>query len=178
MIGKVPTQDFDSYIYYFSTPDSIREFLKLMYTIPSPDQLKESFGSFFGAIVKAGILPDGAKRMKIGTMVLADDGDVCFSLVERDIDNYLFAGGIAHKKEPPYPEGDMRADWEIFGGGCRVFVEYFGLMNNADYIQKAKTKGEIAARHGIRLIELFPGTEWKKTIQEGISTEQRPEPSR
>ncbi len=165
MIGKIPTQDFDSYIYLFSTERSVKEFIHLMQRLPSPEQIKARFGSFFGGIARSGLLPDGAKRMKIGTMVEADDGDTCFSLVERDIDNWMFSQGIRHKKEVKYHESDFRCDWEIFGGSRRVFVEYFGLMNRAAYAEKAKRKAEIASHAGITLIEIFPETDWKMVMR-------------
>lgn len=171
MIGKVPTQDFDSYMYLFSTQESVAAFINLMHRLPSPEEIKERFGSFFGGIARSGLLPDGAKRMKIGTMVEADDGDICFSLPERDIDNWLFAQGIRHRKEVKYPDSDLRCDWELLGYSQRVFVEYFGLMNQAAYAEKARIKNELASRAGIRLIEIFPETDWKSQLA-GIKTEQ------
>jgi len=171
MIGKIPTQDFDSYIYLFSTPSSITDFISVMHLLPNPAEIKARFGSFFGCIAKSGLLPDGAKRMKIGTMVLADDGDLCFSLPERDIDNWLFSNGIKHQKEVKYPDSDLRCDWEIFGFSQRIFVEYFGLMNRASYADKARMKTEIAQRNGIHLIEIFPDTDWKHLLKQ-IKTEQ------
>ncbi len=172
MIGKIPTQDFDSYIYLFSTERSVREFLLLMQRLPSPEEIKTRFGSFFGCIARSGLLPDGAKRMKIGTMVEAEDGDICFSLVEREIDNWMFSQGIRHKKEVRYPESDFRCDWEVFGCSRRVFVEYFGLMTQGVYAEKAKKKAEIAKQAGITLIEIFPETAWKteivKALAEGV----------
>jgi hypothetical protein len=168
MIGKIPTQDFDSYIYLFSTESSLRDFVCLMQRLPSPEEIKARFGSFFGCIARSGLLPDGAKRMKIGTMVEADDGDICFSLVERDIDNWMFSQGIRHKKEVKYPESDLRCDWEVFGSK-RIFVEYFGLMNQAAYAAKAKRKSEMASKAGITLIEIFPDTDWKTAIQKSLS---------
>jgi len=169
MTGKIPTQDFDSYIYLFSTERSVREFIRLMQRLPSPEEIKARFGSFFGGIARSGLLPDGAKRMKIGTMVEADDGDICFSLVEREIDNWLFSQGIRHKKEVRYPESDFRCDWEVCGCSRRLFVEYFGLMNQAAYAEKAKRKSEIASRAGITLIEIFPETDWKTEIRKAMT---------
>ena len=174
MIGKIPTQDFDSYIYLFSTPSSISEYISVMHLLPNPEEIKARFGSFFGGIAKSGLLPDGAKRMKIGTMVLADDGDLCFSLPERDIDNWLFSNGIKHQKEVKYPGSELRCDWELFGFSERVFVEYFGLMSRSAYAEKARLKTEIAQSAGIRLIEIFPDSDWKHILEQTKKTESGP----
>ena len=172
MIGKIPTQDFDSYIYLFSTPSSISEYISVMHLLPNPEVIKARFGSFFGGIAKSGLLPDGAKRMKIGTMVLADDGDLCFSLPERDIDNWLFSNGIKHQKEVKYPGSELRCDWELFGFSERVFVEYFGLISRSTYAEKARLKTEIAQSAGIRFIEIFPDSDWKHILEQTKKTEQ------
>ena len=169
MIGKVPTQDFDSYIYLFSAAESVTAFIDLMHRLPSPDEIKARFGSFFGGIARSGLLPDGAKRMKIGTMVEADDGDICFSLPEREIDNWMFAQGIRHRKEVKYPDSDLRCDWELLGFSERIFVEYFGLMCQAAYAEKARIKNEMASQAGITLIEIFPETDWKRLLTQTMT---------
>jgi len=169
LTGKLPTQDFDSYLYLFDSPESIRRFIEVMFRLPSPNHIKSRFGSFFAAIARSGLLPEGARRMKIGTMVMADDGDLCFSLVEREIDNFLFRSGIAHRKEVKYPIGDFRTDWELFGFSRRVFVEYFGLLNNSIYADKAKKKAAIAQEYGIQLIELSPDMDWQTRIRETVN---------
>ena len=166
MIGKVPTRDFDSYMYAFASRESVAAFITLMHSLPSPEEIKARFGSFFSAIARSGLLPDGAKRMKIGTMVEADDGDICFSLPEREIDNWMFANGIKHRKEVKYPDSDLRCDWELLGFPKRVFVEYFGLMNRIAYADKARVKSELARRFGIVLIEVFPETDWKGLLNQ------------
>ena len=57
----------------------------------------------------------------------------------------------------------MRTDWEIFGYSKRIFIEYFGLMNNKDYVEKAKRKALIAAERDIELVELYP-YEWRDVL--------------
>lgn len=165
LVGKIPTQDFDSYLYLFSSVESVRRFVDLMRVLPSPDSIKTKFGSFFAAISRSGLLPDGARRMRIGTMVEATDGHLCFSLAERDIDNWLFAAGIRHDKEVNYPGSEMRCDWEVFGYSKRIFVEYFGLMNRKEYAERAKQKVELARDAEIFLVELFPDTKWKSLLR-------------
>ncbi|HXP59872.1 MAG TPA: hypothetical protein VN829_05225, partial [Dongiaceae bacterium] len=63
-----------------------------------------------------------------------------------------------------YPNSNYRADWELFGSGSRTFVEYFGLMSNAAYADKARQKSMIASAHGIELIGIYPCTDWKSVI--------------
>jgi hypothetical protein len=46
----------------------------------------------------------------------------------------------------------------------RVFVEYFGLMERADYAQRAREKAELAKESGIRLIAISPDDDWEAII--------------
>lgn len=97
-------------------------------------------------------------------MVSAKDGHLCLSIEEKEIDDFLYTHNIRHEKEIYYPDSSMRADWEIFDYSKRVFIEYFGLMNNKDYAEKVKNKAFIAARWDIELIELYPSNEWRDVL--------------
>lgn len=44
-------------------------------------------------------------------------------------------------------------------------------MNQAAYAEKARVKSALAEQAGIRLIEIFPDTDWKRLLGE-IQTEQ------
>jgi hypothetical protein len=90
--------------------------------------------------------------MARGTRCLSNDGHVCLSIGEKTIDDLMFATGIPHAKEPPYPEGRMRADFKI----GTTLVEYFGLAGDAEYDAKIKVKRILAAKHGLSLIEVYP----------------------
>jgi hypothetical protein len=160
-IGKVPTRDFENLFYLYRDRESIVKLVSLLQRMRTPSGYAEEFGSFFAALVKSGVLPEGSKKMVIGTMTLSKDGHLCLSLPEKEIDDFLLAEGIAHDKEVSYPAYSFRADWELFGSKGRTFVEYFGLMSNPDYAAKAKVKTEIALAAGIELIAMFPGTDWK-----------------
>jgi hypothetical protein len=118
---------------------------------PSVNRIKELFGSWFKALVEAGILEHSTRRSR-GTQCLARDGHVCFSLGEKTIDDLLRSLKIPHEKEPHYPEGNFRADFIVKG----VFIEYFGLEGNADYDAKTKLKKEICHKHQIRLLSISP----------------------
>ena len=100
----------------------------------------------------------------MGTMVLAEDGHLCLSLAEKEIDDFLYKNEIPHNKEVHYPETKLRADWELLGNDARIFVEYFGLMANPEYAKRAKHKCELARKNEIKLIEIYPGDEWKTVL--------------
>jgi hypothetical protein len=160
-LGRVPTQDFANLFYQCNNHDSIVELTHIMKKLRTPLGFKEGWGSFFAALVASGVLPSGTRRMVIGTMVLAEDGHLCWSLAEKEIDDFFFSHGIKHYKEVNYPNSRMRADWEIFVGKGRCFVEYFGLMDNEDYAKRAREKTTLAKIHDISLIAVYPDTNWK-----------------
>ena len=168
-LGIVPTQDFANLSLRCHGQAEMRTFLSLLRHLRTPEGYKQEFGSFFTALVKAGVLPAGSRRMRLGTVTLAADGHVCLSLAERRIDDFLFERGITHAKEVCYPSSDLRTDWELLlPSGPRVFVEYFGLLSDVQYRRKAKLKRELAATHGIRLIELTPKDDWEGCLQGAI----------
>ena len=73
-------------------------------------------------MVKARVFPDGTQRMSRGTRIIAKDGDLCYSLKEKKIDDYLYSKSIPHVKEARYPDSNMRADWEVMQNGKSQFV--------------------------------------------------------
>ena len=163
-LGKLPAKYFPTYIYSYQDRDNIEWFLSLMKRFPAPDLINPRFGSYFKLLLRSGLLPDGTRRMRLGTWVLAKDGDQCFSLVEREIDDWLFQMGIAHTKEVKYPNSDLRCDWEVIKDKKRIFIEYFGLMNQSAYAAKAELKRQIAVANGIELVSIAPGCDWKALL--------------
>jgi hypothetical protein len=119
---------------------------------PSLIRIKEVFGSWLKALIAAGVLVDGTRETSRGTHTIALDGHTCLSLGEKTIDDFLYARGIAHEKEPKYPEGNYRADFLVGS----VFIEYFGLAGNETYDAKIKEKMRLCQAHGIKLIALYP----------------------
>jgi hypothetical protein len=119
---------------------------------PSVKRVKQLFGSWLNALIKAGVLEDDVRQTRRGTQCMANDGHVCLSLGEKTIDDLLFALGIEHKKEPKYPEGNYRADFLIGD----IFIEYFGLAGDASYDERARIKAAICAAHSIKLIAIYP----------------------
>ena len=72
---------------------------------------------------------------------------------------WLSAKGIPHEREPYYPlhydlnpHQKLRADWLI----GRTYVEYFGLLGDGDYRDRAERKRKLAAALGLDLEELIP----------------------
>jgi hypothetical protein len=161
LTGKVPTQDLGSLFYTCRDSASVLQLVRLLQKTRTAKGFADEFGSFFGALVASGILPDGSRKMLVGTMVLAKDGHVCLSIPEKEIDDFLSYHKLAHDKEVRYPGCNLRCDWEVFAEPSRrVFVEYFGLMGNRDYARRAQEKMEVAQRAGIELIELYPDADW------------------
>jgi hypothetical protein len=106
---------------------------------------------------EAGFAEDGL-RLARGTLIRARDGHLCLSLREKAVCDFLHQHGIEHDREPRYPTdpdynptGLRRADWRLANG---TFVEMWGLPNDPAYAAKMVAKRHLAARHGIRLVEL------------------------
>lgn len=153
-LGYIPPRDFGT------TPEdtaglTIEQQLNifgLLQRRPSIQCVRQHFGSWFQALVQAGVLEDGTQQMVLGTKCLAKDGHVCLSLGEKTIDDLLSSLGIVHNKEVPYPEGSYRVDFVARG----VFIEYLGLAGNPDYDAKTNLKQQICKRHGINLLLIYP----------------------
>lgn len=128
------------------------EIVKLLRDKPSVVRVKQLFGSWLKALIDAGVLEDETRKTSRGTQCMARDGHVCYSLVEKTIDDYLFHHKIPHKKEPMYPDSNMRADFLVGS----VFIEYFGLKGDPGYDAKTKTKEKLCSDHSITLIPLYP----------------------
>lgn len=163
-LGKLPSKNFPVYIYSYQDQKNIEWFLNLLGRLPSPDLINARFGSYFKLLLQSGLLPNGTRRMRLGTWTLAKDGDMCFSLIERNIDDWLFHNKIRHTKEVKYPNSDMRCDWEVFKNEHRIFIEYFGLMNQETYASKAILKQKIAKENNIHLIKILPNDDWESIL--------------
>ena len=128
------------------------DLLKILIRKPSVTRVKELYGSWLKALIKAGDLKDGTRRTSRGTQCIAKDGHVCLSLAEKTIDDLLFDNNIDHEKEFRYPGENYRTDFYSNG----IFVEYFGLMGDPKYELKVKLKKKLAKKLGIQLISIYP----------------------
>jgi hypothetical protein len=155
LLGRVPKSDFGEDWSDVGTLDesNAADVLRLLKTKPSLENVKDHFGSWLAALVQAGVLEDGTRKMQRGTQCLAKDGHVCLSLAEKTIDDLLTEIGVRHEKEVRYPEGDFRCDFLAND----VYIEYFGLTGNPEYDLKTEQKLSLGKRLGIEIVALYPG---------------------
>ncbi|MGE3499088.1 MAG: hypothetical protein AB7N53_14465 [Candidatus Binatia bacterium] len=169
-LGQVPRDSivgWQDFAYNVPNAEAMRELLRFTAELPSPRSLRSRYGSVFAALVAANVFQGGARRMTRGTMLLANDGHRCTSLVEAEIDNWLTANGIAHTREPTYPGHKLRADWQLHrpeASDTVVYVEYFGLAGDPEYDAKTEQKTRLAMDAGIHLIAIQPGEDFRKKI--------------
>lgn len=154
LIERVPTQNFGegmSDLLDIQPTDRVN-LLLLLQRKPTVERVKAVFDSWLNALIQAGVLEDGTRRTSRGIQSIAKDGHLCLSLGEKTIDDFLYAHGIQHEKEPHYPEGNFRGDFKVGG----TFIEYFGLAGNPEYDARAKEKMQICKKHGIALVAIYP----------------------
>jgi hypothetical protein len=123
------------------------------------DYIKKHFKSWFHALVESGILPKGQMITSRGIKCVAKSGNICLSLDEQYIDNYLHDKGYTFIKEPFYPfheiynqKKQLRADWIVKD----TYIEYFGLKGESRYDEKIEKKIRLCHDLGIKLIEIYP----------------------
>ncbi len=154
ILQRVPTQGFGERIgdlHGFTKKEKF-ELITFMKNKPSITRIKYFFGSWFKALIAAGILEDGTRKNSRGIQCLAKDGDVCYSLGEKTIDDLLYSLKIKHKKECYYPESNYRSDFLVND----VHIEYFGLAGNKEYDKKTKEKIKLCKMHGLKLLAIYP----------------------
>lgn len=127
------------------------------------------FGSWNKAISVASLIPNRSHddRMYKRANAKAVDGHFCDSVSELLIDNWFYRNGISHERNYRYPETHHKTDWVITVKNQRVFVEYFGLVNDSPRYDKAtKKKIDLCAKHKISLISIYPKDLYPKTSLE------------
>jgi hypothetical protein len=120
---------------------------------PNVDSAKAWAGTTWLQVLQTAGLVGDAWRPGRGTYCVAADGHACRSLAERTIDDFLSAHHVAHDPEPRYPGSNMRADWSLPGGR---YVEFAGMLSDAEYSAKIQAKRELAVRCGVELVVLVP----------------------
>jgi hypothetical protein len=121
------------------------------YVVPGGQRRIYSWTDWLG---EAGLLTDGIRTSR-GVTVMAKDGHICRSLLERQIDDFFFDHGIEHETEPHYPFDleinlhGYRADWRLSDG---TYVEALGFTQNPVYMAKAQRKISLAAQHHIPVL--------------------------
>jgi hypothetical protein len=160
-LGQIPTLDFVKHprLPRDIAPERLARIIQALIDLPGAEFYTLEFGSWFKALGAAGVLGDDPVKTQRGYRSIADDGHECASLAELTIDNWMTTNKIAHEREPKYPfhsqfnanEG-FRADWKA----GEYYIEYFGMMEDAEYQSKAKRKIKLAAATGINLVTLMP----------------------
>lgn len=126
--------------------------LEVMQRQPTRARVRRVFGSWFQALVAAGVLDGDAARMTRGTRCIALDGHVCHSLGEKTIDDLLHRFGVPHEREPRYPGHGFRGDFLVNG----TIVEYRGLSGDPAYDAKQQRKRDAADQAGLRVVDVLP----------------------
>ncbi len=115
--------------------------------------------SWLKVLIDADILAAGTLPTPRGFRCVARDGHECNSLVELEIDNWLFTHGVPHEREPLYPRHPsynpsmrLRADFLV----GRTYIEYAGLLDDQDYAMKMKHKRMLAKDNHLHLIVIEP----------------------
>jgi len=154
LLGRVPPQNFGVGMTDWSnmSTDERLALLRILKDRPSVGRVKSVFGSWLNALIQADILEDGTRQTSRGIQSIAKDGHVCLSLGEKTIDDYLYALGVHHEREPRYPEGNYRGDFKT----DTSFIEYFGLTGNPEYDAKTREKIRLCKNHKIKLIAIYP----------------------
>ena len=89
----------------------------------------------------------------------AKDGDICDSLAEKIIDDYLSRRKIIHERNFPYPEGGYTADFKV----GNQLIEYFGLSGgHKRYDELKKIKQNLAKKYRLKVIEIYPKNLYSK----------------
>lgn len=157
-IKFIPSSSFMAQPKFFSLieDDQVRA-INIFLDMPLYKFYVNEFGSWFKALIQAGILDDGTQRLFFGTRCLAIDGHECASIAEKTIDDWMTNQNINHEKEPLYPYDQelnpgskLRADWLV----DNMLIEYAGLMNRKEYSEKMSRKELLANKHGLELIIL------------------------
>ena len=88
------------------------------------------------------------------------NGDICLSMVELMVTDFLIDNNINYCKEELYKDvfdiqdfGTKRMDWRLIDN---TVIEYFGMMNNKEYKEAALEKINLCKKYNINLIELYP----------------------
>lgn len=133
------------------------------------DSCRKIFGSWNNAVLAAGFQPNRSheNRMYKRIMTKAKDGHFCDSISEAIIDNWLNKNNISHERDVSYPNTYHKADWAVFIGNKKIFIEYFGLVNDSPRYDRAiKEKKKLCYKNKIALIAVYPQDIYPKEFSE------------
>jgi len=124
--------------------------------LPSVDTYYDRFGSYTNALVLANV--DIFSDSSMGKRCFSKNGDLCYSIPEKDITDFFIDNNISYTKEVLYSEfipffdRKYRADWVLQDG---LVVEYFGLERDQGYADKSENKMEICKNNNVSLLDLY-----------------------
>ena len=127
------------------------------------------FGSWNNAIRAAGFIPNRShdNRMYKRVNAKAIDGHLCDSISEVIIDNWLNKNNISHERNISYPNTHHKADWTAAIENKKIFIEYFGLVNDSPRYDRAiKEKKKLCYENKIFLIAIYPQDLYPKKFLE------------
>jgi hypothetical protein len=166
LIGFIPDFNLNLYYTYKNIPkEKYFEFINIQKNIFYPYFYNDLYGGWMETVKQTGFFGNNEiKRNSFGYSVFAKDGDICYSLAEKIIDDWFFNNNIKHLKETDYPkcvkkllEKNIKADWLIND----IFIEYFGLQSIKKYSEKTEMKILACKMNNVKLIALYPGDEYK-----------------
>lgn len=158
----IPPQAYSFELLPLEAPEEYRDrIMRALCAMPPVETVMSvlSAPDWLGVLVASGLVEAGW-RPSLGTWCRATDGHRCRSLLEKSIDDWFTAHGVAHESEPPWPghptlnpSGRRRADWRLPSG---AYVECVGMLADSNYRQKVKEKKALADALGIRLYLVVP----------------------
>lgn len=158
----IPPQSYPFQPIPLSVPVERRDRLvRALCAMPPLDTVKSVLGAddWLGVLQAAGLVASGWRPSR-GTWCRAADGHRCRSLLEKSIDDWFSANGLAHNCEPLWPahpelnpSGRLRADWSLPSG---TYVECAGMLADPSYRKKIERKQELARALGIHLQIVAP----------------------
>lgn len=112
-----------------------------------------------------------------GRRIACLDGHEARSLYEQRVDDWLYQHGLSHETEPAYPwDRRYRADFLV----GEVYVEVWGVSENAAYQARKKMKQDRCRGEGLRLIEInwwqfANGRRWWRPLEALLSQPAQPD---
>ena len=125
------------------------------------DELLQYFAGGYSRSREAGQQMDGIEedfRRRYPRQYHCSDGHDVRSLSEQSIDEWLSAHQVYHENErlTNIPE-HLVPDFTVYTTDKRpVFIEFWGMLDDAAYQQRRRHKCEVYNRHRCTLIELYP----------------------
>ena len=161
-LAVIPSQSFaEGQLPHDGLPEERDRRIRALLALPSAGTIKQVLRQpdWLGVLQAADIVGD-AWRPSRGTWCHASDGHRCRSLLEKSIDDWFTAHGLAHECEPNWPRhetlnptGAKRADWLLPDG---TYVECAGMLESEEYAKKIALKQQLAKAVGIPLIVVAP----------------------